>query len=102
MPEREVPLDVIIEASTTVVELLYNIERAGGIKRSDGEFQNLDELRNEIILPPNTDLFTIKILINLVPRIMSGVTKTDGFRKKLFELLMKELEAKKLELGGSN
>ncbi|OGH92144.1 MAG: hypothetical protein A2563_00990 [Candidatus Magasanikbacteria bacterium RIFOXYD1_FULL_40_23] len=102
MPEKEVPLAIIIEASTTVVELLYNIERAGGIKKSNGKFQNLDELRNEIILPPNTDLYTVKIMINILPRIMSGVTNTDGFRKKLSELLLKELEAKKLELGGSN
>lgn len=98
MSEHERPMAEIIAASATVKELIDNIERAGGIKKSNGKQQDLGELRDAVTIPSNADLSGIKAMINLAPVIMRGVTSSEGFRKKLSELFMKELEEKKAEL----
>lgn len=90
----------IIAASATVKELIDNIERAGGIKKSNGKMQDLDKLREEVIIPEDADLYVVKAMINLAPQIMIGATSSDGFRKKLSELFLKEMEARKALLGG--
>jgi hypothetical protein len=101
MSEREKSLDEVIAASTTMVELIDNIERAGGIKDGEGNDQDLNEIRELLLITPETPLNEVKKLERAGPTLIKrGVTRTSGFRDKLLELFSKEVAARKQELGG--
>lgn len=98
--DRERPLAERIEAAATVAELIDVVESAGGIRRSDGEMQDLKEVREVFTIGIDLSIDSIKRMEKMAPSLFSLVTGTDGFRKRLMILYLRELAAKKKELGG--
>lgn len=98
--DRERPLAEVVASASTVAELVTAVENAGGIRKTSGSAQDLNEIRQWLILREDETLDTLKRMEKIVPSYFAQITNADGFRKRLMILWYKELAAKKTELGG--